>query len=177
MALLGVKRNEVTLETYNNEWEREYEATKKIIFETLGDNVIDVYHVGSTAIKGIVAKPILDVGVFVKRFEDINIKGMQHIGYEYCGEAGVSGRCFFVLRQDGDMSKHHIHCFLDNHSNLLDTIRFRDFLNKHSEYAKQYNDLKIQLYELYPTDRIKYTDGKEAFISKIIELARAERNE
>ena len=169
--MLGVKRNEVALEPHNDAWEAEYEATKNIIFEILGDNVVGVYHVGSTAIKGIVAKPILDVGVAVKKLDDIDIDGMQRIGYEHCGERGVPGRCLFVLREDGDLSKHHIHCYAANDSNLNDTILFRDFLNSNFEYAKQYNDLKTRLYELYPTDRVKYTNGKEAFIRKIIELA------
>ena len=121
---------------HNDDWAREYENTKKEIACVLGQNVIEIYHIGSTAIKGIVAKPILDVAVSVKKFEEINIEGMKALGYDYCGESGVPGRCLFVLRQ-ADLSLHHIHCFPDNHENLIATIQFRDYLNEHPEYAKQ----------------------------------------
>jgi GrpB-like predicted nucleotidyltransferase (UPF0157 family) len=168
----GVKRYEVALEPHNDSWAREFENTRKEISSILGANGMGIHHIGSTAVKGIVAKPILDVGVFVRKFDEINITGMQSIGYDYCGESDVSGRCLFVMRKNGDLSTHHIHCFPENHSNLIANILFRNFLNEHPKYAKQYNDLKLRLYALYPKDRAKYTNGKEEFIKMIGDLAK-----
>lgn len=169
--MLGVKRNHVTIIPFNDEWGIQYQIAKNELHSVLGDNVIEIHHVGSTAIKGIVAKPIIDVAVVIKNVEMLNIIGMESVGYEYCGERGVVGRHLFVRRINEDISTHHIHCYLENNENYNQVILFCKYLNEHSDYAKQYNDLKIELAGKYSDDRVAYTDGKENFIKWIIEKA------
>jgi len=169
--MLGVKRNGVTLAPFCNKWDAQYQITFNELQKILGDNIIEMHHVGSTAIKGIVAKPILDIAVAIKDEEQINIIGMESAGYEYCGDRGVPGRHLFVRRINGDVSTHHIHCYLKNNKDYKQVILFCKFLNKHPDYAMQYNDLKIELANKFPDDRVAYTSGKEAFIKCIIEVA------
>ena len=172
--MLGVKRNHVALIPFNIEWDAQYLITRNELLQIIGDNIIEVHHVGSTAIKGIVAKPILDVAVVIKNVELLNIHGMELAGYEYCGERGVAGRHLFVRRINGDISTHHIHCYLENNENYNQVILFCKFINEHPKYAKQYNDLKLELADKYPDDRVAYTDGKEKFISWIIQKTEKE---
>ena len=133
--------------------------------------MIDIQHIGSTAIRGIVAKPILDVAVVVHDLNAINLDGMKRYGYIHRGEAGVPGRSYFVKYRDGDISTHHIHCYESDNQNLLDSIIFRDYLIAHPDYAMQYNALKLRLAEQYAADRGKYTNEKTDFIKMILHLA------
>ena len=169
--MLGVKRHEVRLAPHNDAWERLYQETKAEVRHILGTNAIEIQHIGSTAIRGIVAKPILDVAVIVHDREAIHVDEMQRNGYVHKGEAGIPGRCFFVKYQDTDCSTHHIHCYEPNHPNLLANIAFRDYLIAHPDYARQYNDLKLRLAQQHPTDRVAYTDEKTDFIRMILQLA------
>jgi GrpB-like predicted nucleotidyltransferase (UPF0157 family) len=171
--MLGVKRNKVTLAAHNDDWANEYKAAKDELAAILSDNVIEICHIGSTAIKGIAAKPILDIAVVLKDVRMLNIDGMGTAGYEYCGEQGGQGRYLFVRRVDGDISTHHIHCYAENDDNYRSTVLFCGFLNRNPEYAKRYNDLKAELAARYPDDRNAYTDGKADFINMIISLAEA----
>lgn len=171
IRILGVKRYAVRLVPYNEEWAMLFQETKSEVQQILGSNVIDIQHIGSTAISGIVAKPILDVAVIVRDLDSINLEGMKRHGYVYGGEAGVPGRSFFAKYRDGDISTHHIHCYEQNNQNLLANIAFRDYLIAHPDYAKQYNDLKLHLAQQYADDRITYTNEKTDFIKMILQLA------
>ena len=169
--MLGVKRNMVTLMPHNEAWETLYEQTRLEIQEILGDNIIDIQHVGSTAVAGIAAKPILDIAVSVRSAADLNYDDMLARGYKFAGEAGVPGRFFFARYRDMDISTHHIHCYEPNNPDYLNQVAFRDFLNAHPEYAVQYNDLKQSLAAAYANDRETYTKEKAAFIRLILGLA------
>ncbi len=167
----GVARYEVRLLPHNGDWEKEYEALKPVLAAILGDNVLNIQHVGSTSIKAISAKPILDVAVQVSSFAALNIEGMTRHGYDYRGESSVPGRQLFVLRKDGHISLQHIHCYEEGNLGFQNQVRFRDYLNAHPEFARQYDELKRDLAARYPDDRGKYTDGKETFIQSVLKLA------
>ena len=172
--MLGVKRNKVLLSPYDEDWINQYQSTKEELELILGDSILNIYHVGSTAIKNIVAKPILDVSVEIRCIKTLNITGMEIVGYEWCGEHGGPGHYLFVKRLDDDISTHHIHCYLPNHENLWATVLFCEYLNSHPEQAKLYNDLKEELAKKYPDDRNAYTEGKTVFINRIVDFAKEE---
>ena len=168
--MLGVERNTVRLEPYNEQWEELFQKTQLELLQSLGTDVIDVQHIGSTAIKGIVSKPILDIAVILNEPDAINFDKMAEQGYVYCGEAGVSGRYFFAKYRNGNLSTHHIHCYKPDNQNLWEVIAFRDYLTDHPDYATQYNDLKLHLAQTYPKDRVRYTNEKTAFIKMVVNL-------
>ena len=170
--MLGVERYKVALVPHDDNWANEYNITRAELENILGDNIIEINHVGSTAIKGIAAKPILDVSVVVKSAELLNFEGMKLAGYEYCGCRIDTGKHLFVRRAYGYISTHHIGCYLPNNDDYNSAVIFCSYLNEHPEYAKQYNDLKIRLAEQYPDDRIAYADEKGNFIENILALAK-----
>lgn len=161
----------MVLENHREEWAEEFERVKRALLSVHGENVVDIQHVGSTAIKGIMAKPMLDVAVLFRRIADSVFEAMAENGYTYYGEV-TSGKHLFILRGQNEISLQHVHCYEENNSGLFyEQLRFRDFLRSHPAYAKEYEALKVKLLELYADDRKKYTVGKQAFFDKIKLLA------
>jgi GrpB-like predicted nucleotidyltransferase (UPF0157 family) len=175
--MIGLERGVVRLAPYEDEWTCLYEEEKARLQAAVGDQVLDIQHVGSTAIPGIVAKPILDVAVAVRSFEAafVCIEPIVALGYEYHGENGIPRRHYFVLR-DPDTG----HTLIHLHMNELDgpdwenQILFRDYLLAHPEAAAEYATLKRDLATQYPQDRDAYTDAKAPFIQQVLRLARSE---
>ena len=95
--MIGVPRHKVLLVEHDEKWAEEFEKTKLTLVNIHGDNVVDIQHVGSTAIKGIMAKPMLDIAIVFKSLSDSVFIKMKKNGYEYFGEV-VSGKHLFVLR-------------------------------------------------------------------------------
>ena len=172
--MLGVERYKVALVPHDENWANEYQTTQNEIKTILGDNIIEICHVGSTAIKGIAAKPILDVAVVVQSVELFNFTEMEAAGYKYCGERIDTSKHLFVRNIDGDISTHHIACYLKSNDDFKSAVLFCKYLNEHPKYAKKYNDLKIELALKYSKDRIAYSDAKADFIQNIINLAKNE---
>jgi len=173
--MLGVKKGATALVPHDDNWKYEYILAKTELQSIFGDNLIEIHHVGSTAVKGISAKPILDISITMKDTGLLSYSGMEAAGYEYCGEAGVPGRYFFVRRVNDDISTHHVHCYLEGNDNHNGVVLFCTFLNQNPEYAKQYDDLKVTLALKYPYDREAYGRGKTAFIEEIVKLAKTEK--
>lgn len=164
----GVERYKAKVIPHDREWEKEFLAVKKEIEHVWGSNIIDIQHIGSTAIRSICAKPILDIAVRLKSIEDMDISGLELLGYSYCGPRnGNENYHLFVLRGENQISLRHIHCYDMEESEFDRLVGFRDYLNTHNEDAKQYEKLKKELAEKYPDDRASYTRGKESFIQSI----------
>src|SRR5947207_5206056 len=118
----------------------------------LGDFVIDIQHVGSTALGRIVAKPIIDIGIAVASYDDarICIDPTTKLGYEYRGEAGISRRHYFVK---GQPRTHHVHMVeIESHA-WISLVSFRDYLSTHPLAEARYEVLKKELASRYPTQR------------------------
>ncbi|MEG1003293.1 MAG: GrpB family protein [Clostridium sp.] len=164
----GVERNKVRLIQNNLKWKYEFLQTKNELEEIWGENIIDIQHVGSTAITAIYAKPILDIAIKLKSISDMNIELLKQQGYSYCGSKfGNLKYHLFVLRGDREISLRHIHCYDKEEKEFKLLVGFRDYLNDHCDEAKKYELLKLELSKRYPDDRVAYTNGKEEFIKSI----------
>jgi len=164
----GVERYKVRLLPFDDNWFAEFLEVKTQIEGIWTENVIDIQHIGSTSIRNIFAKPILDVAVVLKSFKTMDVDAMKRVGYDYCGPQNPeNSRFLFVLRDEDEISLHHLHCYEPDDENYLFCTRFRDYLNNHPDDAKKYSELKRKLAEQYPDDRLAYTDGKDDFIQSI----------
>ena len=164
--MIGVKKDEVKLVPHDPNWKEEYFNYRNELLNILGDNVIEICHIGSTAIIGIMAKPILDINVIVKCTNSINFNGMKEAGYNFHGEHEIFGH-LFDRKNNNDNVTHFIKCYPINNENHIRVVKFRDFMNNYPEYVKQYNELKIKLAKEYTNNRIAYQKGKTEFIEKI----------
>ena len=171
---IGMKRETVYLEPHQTEWERAAEETIQTLKNILGSVAVDIQHIGSTSIRTISAKPIIDIAVAVNDYELILSKR------DVLEKADIIFRfderpeqLLFVL---GDFAKdtrsHHIHVVLFGSDEWNNYIDFRDYLNTHIAAAKEYEAVKLRLAEQYPDDRIAYTDGKQEVINKLFAEAR-----
>lgn len=167
----GVERYKVRLLPHNEKWNDEYDQAKSQIEAVWSDNIIDIQHVGSTAIHDIPAKPILDIAVRLNSIQNMDINALKQLGYDYCGpRCDRSTYHLYVLRGANQISLRHIHSYDVNDHEFFQLIGFRDYLNSHPDVAKQYSELKKKLASLYSEDRIAYTKGKEDFIQNIYAL-------
>ena len=166
----GVDRYGVRLLPHNPKWDEEFLAVAEEIKNCWGKNVIAIEHIGSTAIKLICAKPILDVAVKLKSIKKLDVNAMINLGYEYCGPRNEKGtRHLFVLRGDNEISLRHIHCYHKSENEFNLVVSFRDYLNSHPSDALKYQKLKTDLAKKMPNDRAAYTSAKDEFIRSVYE--------
>lgn len=172
--MLGVPKNKVILSPHDDRWTDEFRQAEQRFRELFGDEIIRIEHVGSTAIPGILAKPMLDIAILFRAITAPVFDRMQDLGYTYYGEV-APGKHLFLLREADGRSLQHVHCCaVDKPEPFHEQLRFRDFLRAHPAYAREYEQLKQQLASRYPDDRSRYTAGKQEFFEKIKVLAAAE---
>lgn len=170
--MLGLARGNVALQPYSAEWPTLFQTEAMQLQAAIGSHVLDIQHVGSTAIPGIPAKPILDIAVAVANLEAavLCVQPLVALGYLYHGEAGVPGRYFFTK---GDPRTCHLHMNAITSVDWRQQIAFRDYLRQHPAEAQAYAALKLRLADLFATDRSAYTASKAAFIADILQKALA----
>ena len=171
---LGLKRGAVRLETYNPVWHEIFEAEKSALRQILGDKFIAVEHVGSTAIPGIKAKPILDLMVAIHNLDEWEwIKEpLAKLGYEFRRDnRKEQGHILFVKGPEENRTHYLKVAELDSDF-WKEHIFFRDYLLRNPKYIAEYQRVKGQLLFEHKGNRELYTKGKEEFIRKILALAR-----
>ena len=171
---IGMKRGTVYLEPHQEEWERAAEETIQTLKNILGSVAVDIQHIGSTSIRTISAKPIIDIAVAVNDYELVLNKCDELEKAEIvCRFDERPEQLLFVMGDfEKDTRSHHIHVVLYGSDEWNNYINFRDYLNSSIEAAKEYEAVKLRLAEQYPDDRIAYTDGKQEVINKLLEEAR-----
>jgi GrpB-like predicted nucleotidyltransferase (UPF0157 family) len=129
-------------------------------------------HVGSTAVPGLDAKPIIDLDVVVEDDAAVGvaIKALAAAGWRHQGDLGVAGREAFV--PPADAVYHHLYVVVEGSQPHRDHIDLRDFLRTHPAQAARYSDLKRRLAVLLKTERSAYSDGKADMISEFLRQAR-----
>jgi GrpB-like predicted nucleotidyltransferase (UPF0157 family) len=154
---------------HNPKWQEAFEVESKSVANALGENVVAVHHIGSTAISSIYAKPVIDLLVEVK--DIIKVDGqssaMESLGYEVMGEFGIPGRRFFRKDNQENVRTHHIHTFEIASAQVERHLAFRDYMLAHSEDAQKYSELKRELARKHPQNIDRYMDGKDGFIKEM----------
>ncbi|HEY3251452.1 MAG TPA: GrpB family protein [Ignavibacteria bacterium] len=173
--MIGLKRGTVKLAQHNPKWAELFEKEKQLIKKTFGSTIIAIEHVGSTAIPGIPAKPIIDINVAVGSLEAA--RGMKNkfekIAYErrpfVPGHTIEELKCqeLYVKGPEAKRS-HHVHVTVFENDYWKNGLLFRDYLRKNPVRAKQYAELKEKLAEKHAEDRRTYTENKEQFIKETL---------
>jgi GrpB-like predicted nucleotidyltransferase (UPF0157 family) len=167
------EQREVELVPHNPDWSHQADEEAQRILADLTFPIIGIYHIGSTSVPGIKAKPILDLVMEVENLEDViqAVPEFEAIGYQNRGEFGIPGRQFFTMDTDGDRT-HHLHVFQKGHPDIERHIVFRDFLRANPEAAREYEKLKEKLAKRFPKQSGDYTEAKSDFILSMDEVAR-----
>ena len=128
-------------------WKKKYADESGRIQVALGQNVVAIHHIGSTAVPNILAKPVIDILVEVLRISDVDdqTKRMCDLHYESLGEYGITGRRYFRRSGPGGERAFHVHCFESSSEHVLRHIALREYLLAHPRKAQDYSILKSRL--------------------------------
>jgi GrpB-like predicted nucleotidyltransferase (UPF0157 family) len=173
----GVGKPLVIVE-YDPAWPRQFAEIRGTIQRTIPGTYHSVEHVGSTAVSGMAAKPIIDIDIVMREgmFDRIK-RGLESLGYVDEGDLGISGRVAFDLRDDGlrnALAPHHLYVVAPDSPALRNHRDFRDYLVAHADWRHRMSALKRELAESYPDDREGYQQAKAPMVEEILRLARAE---
>ena len=166
----------VTLvQPYDSEWPSYFRQIKAFLEPSLRDVDCTIEHVGSTAIAGMTAKPIIDIDIVIAPGTFGEVKELlEAAGYVHRGDLGIPEREAF----DGanvelriHLPEHHLYVCEDGVYELRKHIAFRDFMRQHSEWREKLNRLKRELCIKHNNDRQAYIDGKAAMVEEITRLA------
>lgn len=149
-------------------WPEEFKREAALLKDILKDELTAIHHIGSTAVPGLKAKPVIDIMPVVKDIGKIDaFRGaFENAGYEYMGEFGIPGRRF--LKKGGRHRTHNVHIFgAGSESEIRRHLAVRDYLKTHPREAAKYGALKEKLAALYPEDIDGYCDGKDAFVKAL----------
>ena len=171
--MLGLPRGKVHVLPYQLPWQAHFAEEAARLRAVLGDQAIAIEHIGSTAIEGTDAKPIIDLMVAVSSLAQARglVPLVEGLGYEYRGDGGVPDRLFFAK---GPASKrtHHLSLVESTSAFWKEHLLFRDYLRAHPEAADAYSRLKRALAAQHPENRGAYTAEKAAFVQSILAVAK-----
>jgi GrpB-like predicted nucleotidyltransferase (UPF0157 family) len=156
---------------YDPAWPELFEVLRRRLAAALGNLPHAIEHVGSTAVPGLAAKPIVDLDVAVHSAADvpIAIRRLQTVGYVPEGDLGVPGREAFL--PPTDLPYHHLYLCTAGTPAYRRHLLFRDYLRAHPEAAEAYAALKRTSAVRFREDRAAYTAAKSAFIEEILRRA------
>ncbi len=164
-----MRRVEVT--PYNEKWVQVYAKEAQALRYVFEACLVNIHHIGSTAVHGLHAKPIIDIMPVVWDISLVDkcTEPMGDIGYDPKGENGIPGRRYF--QKGGDDRTHHVHVFQVGSSYIRRHLAFRDYLRTHPNAARHYGDLKLRLAGEFPYDIESYIHGKESLVKDIEQRA------
>lgn len=170
--------DEIIIVEYDPGWPALFTQEAVRVWQVLGNEiVVQVEHIGSTAVPGLAAKPVIDLMVWVHSLEKAQhaVPLLEALGYIYWRDNPYSGRLFFVKGMPlyGWQRTHHLY-IVQAYNEFWKHLLFRDYLRLHPDEAKRYEALKRDLAARFREDREAYTNGKSDYIKAVTEKARHE---
>ena len=160
--------NPVIIEDYDPRWPQLFEMLRSPIAAVLDGLAISIEHVGSTAVPGLAAKPVIDIDVLLKSSTELAvvIRKLTDLGYEHRGDLGVNGREAF--RANSAVVQHHLYVCPLGSLEFERHIAFRNYLRAHPADANAYALLKRRLARKFGSDREGYNEAKTEFVQRIL---------
>jgi GrpB-like predicted nucleotidyltransferase (UPF0157 family) len=153
-------------------WPRQAAADREQLLDALGDHVIEIEHVGSTAVPAVAARPTLDLiaGLHGMPAAPAALAVLRGAGFSEHGDAGVPGRHYLRRRDDGD----HVDLHLVEYGGALwnDALTLRDFLRRHGPEAQRWAEVKHRAAAIAPADTLRYYDLRRLTLDELLDRAR-----
>jgi GrpB-like predicted nucleotidyltransferase (UPF0157 family) len=166
-ASLGLEPGTVRLVLYDATWPALFDAEAERLSAVVSPLGVRLEHMGSTAVPGLAAKPILDILAGYPEGTSVRscIEALVGAGYVHRGEQGIPGREFF---RRGTPRSYHIHLAVNDGPFWRDHLAFRDYLRRFGRSRDEYGALKAALAAQYPHDREAYIAAKGPFVQQIL---------
>lgn len=173
---IGLNRTDVFLQLHSPKWAEVYllESTRILNIANAYLPELKLHHIGSTAIRGISAKPIIDILGEVQSVDSMDQfrQIWEKLGYEYKGEYGIPGRRYMTLyNEDKSMAYVHMHFFEAKSEKFKTHLIFRDILNENAALRSEYETLKQSLVK-NKIPRSEYSPAKAEFINRVLTFSR-----
>lgn len=164
-------RGIVRCEPYNERWKYEFSRIKAMLINCIGDLIIEIEHVGSTSVEGLIAKPIIDIDIVFDSYIvfPIIVERLNSIGFVHEGDYGIKGREAFKRNYEDEYMPYHLYACTKDSKELLRHLSFREFLKLNAEDRKIYGNLKMELANRFIKDNDAYIAGKHDCIQAIYE--------
>ncbi|WP_106793450.1 GrpB family protein [Aquimarina sp. Aq78] len=170
-------KKEMLIQNYQSDWTQNFNSIREVIKEALWDTEITIEHVGSTAVKNLAAKPIIDIDIIYDKnvsFETIK-EGLKKLGYYHNGDQGIKEREAF--KRENSNKKHKVLDFITHHlyvcplhsKELQRHILFRDYLIKNTDEREAYQKIKLEIAKKANQDQKVYAKLKETMAKEFIE--------
>lgn len=153
---------------YDPSWPDVFEVLRRPLWAALKDVAVSVEHVGSTAVPGLAAKPIIDIDVVLRSSDCLPevIGRLAALGYEHQGNLGIEGREAFRSAQG--LPAHHLYACPKDSVALANHLALRDFLRRDAAAVAEYGRIKKGLAARFPDDVDSYVAGKTDFILTVL---------
>lgn len=157
----------ILLIPHNPQWHKEFKKESQLITQALGDELVAIHHIGSTAIRGIKAKPVIDILPEVRDIEKIDSLNSEMVksGYTPRGENGIPLRRYFTKDVNG-VRTYHVHIFQSGNTEIVRHLNFRDYLRAYPDEAKAYEALKEKLAAQFD-NTLDYAEAKTDFVREL----------
>jgi GrpB-like predicted nucleotidyltransferase (UPF0157 family) len=151
-------------------WAEAAKAETARLKSALGETLVTVEHIGSTAIPGIMAKPIIDLIPIVTNLAALDAAQarVEALGYDYLGEFGLAGRryCRLIDPVTGKR-RFQLHCYAAGDSQIARHLAFRDYLRARPDLGQEYEAEKQRAAALHPDNVLDYNDAKNDWIKRV----------
>ena len=168
---IGLQRGTVKVVPYQHQWAEEFAKEKERILATCGDQIVAIEHIGSTAVPGLAAKPIIDMAAGLRRFQDADtlIKPLAALGYQFYKH--FQHQLLFCKGPEARRT-HYLHVMRYRGAKWQSDQLFRNYLRTHPREVERYANLKAKLARQYPEDRDRYTQSKDHYIKSVVAKAK-----
>ena len=168
--MIGLRRHHVRVVPHQEEWAARFAAEREDLLATLGGHAVDIQHIGSTAVPGLAAKPVIDIAAAVRSLAALPeiIEALARTGYIYRRDSGQEGGHLFVRESAPEIRCVHLHVVQQGDPQWQHYLEFRDLLRADGELRHEYAELKLALARRYANDRKSYTGAKQEFIQSIL---------
>jgi GrpB-like predicted nucleotidyltransferase (UPF0157 family) len=155
---------EIEIVAYDPDWPAAYDAERaELLLAFVGLEIVEIAHIGSTAVPGLAAAPVIDIAASLRSLDEARGQAMaalEALGYAFWADASDPEHLFFAKPPP---RRHHLH-LVEPGAWFDDTVRFRDILRRDATAARSYEALKRDLI----ADRDAYSEAKSTFVAVIL---------
>ena len=174
--MIGQHKRDLTVVPYRSGWLERFKQEAGLLQRALGEKAQRIEHIGSTAVPGMAAKPIIDIMVAVDSLTQTAefVPTIEALGYQYKPLDTIPERIYFTKESSPEHRTHHLNLAEPGSGFWKNHLAFRDYLRAHDQIAAEYVNLKKHLAEVYAETQQIDIEGKSEFVARVLELAEKE---